>query len=83
MFSCVFEKHFTVFPRYKGDERIQNLLQATQLETRLVTEPPQTDPINLPIDWTNVREKLRAQASDSFERLKSDLLDYERTATHQ
>ncbi len=83
VFSCVFEKHFTVFPRYKGDERIQNLLQATQLETRLVTEPPKTDPINLPIDWTNVREKLRAQASDSFERLKSDLLDYERTATHQ
>ena len=83
VFCSLFKTPFSVFPRFKGDSRIQNLLELTDLQSRLVSELEPADPIELPIDWLQVHERIQAKATISRDYLQNVLKTYEASVTNE
>lgn len=57
VFCAMFDTSFTVVPRYKGDTRIQNFLQLSGLEARLMENMKNIDEDTV-IDWKTVHNKI-------------------------
>lgn len=65
VFCAMFNKQFTVFPRYSDDTRIQNFLQLAGLESRMKINNKIFNE-DEPIDWENVHCKIERQRRKSL-----------------
>lgn len=83
VFCCHFRTPFTVFPRFKGDFRIQNLLNAAGLRNRLFAADDMRDPADIAINWPEVNDRLAEQADRSLTYLKNVLTAHETASTDQ
>ena len=83
VFCSLFETPFSVFPRFKGDSRIQNLLDLTCMQNRMITDLSQKDPFEQSIDWLKVHERIQSRASISQDYLKTVLTTYEASVTNE
>lgn len=73
VFSILFKIPFSVFPRYFGDTRIQNLLRLTGLENRMVMNCNSIVDDEM-IDWKKAHEQIKCQSEKSFKYLMEILL---------
>ena len=79
VFCATFDTPFTVFPRYAGDTRIQNFLQLSGLESRLVGNGENVYE-NKIIDWKTVHSKIENRGGQSLAYLKKVLGDHVKDA---
>lgn len=77
-FSVLMEKQFLVFSHSDKNARIENLLEKTDLKSRLVENGrmPEAEDLLEKIDWICVKELLAKEQAHSIDFIESELNDY-------